>query len=169
MPGRHRQAGSAITNDQSSASVVFIAESWPALNPRTRCSALAAAAGRVSTPSFRTRVPGAFLSVAGLVPRMSPMSRLLLPLPTQQSTSLSRGVRRRARIVASTVAASLAWRSTTSQSSSLVRPCRVHTSCCGPQASVSGFCSGLLVAACSQASSCAGTRPAAASGGAMSK
>lgn len=60
----------------------------PAQPPRgcssgTRLIAIAAAAVRVSTPSLAWMRSRCFFTVAGLAPRMSPMSRLILPLTTQ--------------------------------------------------------------------------------------
>ena len=46
-------------------------------------TAIAAAAVRVSTPSFSNTCSRCLCTVRGLVPRMSPMSRLILPLSTQ--------------------------------------------------------------------------------------
>eukprot|EP01032_Pedospumella_encystans_P015089 gene15089-17290_t len=54
--------------------------------------ASAAAAARVSTPSFSKMCSRCLFTVRGLVPRISPMSRLVLPLASHDSTSVSRGV-----------------------------------------------------------------------------
>ncbi|AVS92760.1 hypothetical protein C8246_14215 [Paracidovorax avenae] len=48
---------------------------------------------RVSTPSFSKMCSRCLFTVRGLMPRMSAMSRLVLPLAIQDSTSVSRGVR----------------------------------------------------------------------------
>ena len=45
--------------------------------------AMPAAAVRVSTPSFTNTRSRCFFTVMGLLPRMSPMSLLVLPLTTQ--------------------------------------------------------------------------------------
>lgn len=50
---------------------------------RMRFIAIAAAAVRVSTPSLANTRSRCFFTVAGLAPRMSAMSRLILPLTTQ--------------------------------------------------------------------------------------
>jgi hypothetical protein len=61
-------------------------------NCRMRFIAMPAAAVRVSTPSLAKIRSRCFFTVAGLEPRMSAMSRLILPLTTQYSTSASRAV-----------------------------------------------------------------------------
>ena len=70
-------------------------------NSRMRLMATPAAAVRVSTPSFTYTRSRCFLAVAGLLPRISPMSLLVLPLTTQYSTSASRAVSFRLRLMAS--------------------------------------------------------------------
>jgi len=54
--------------------------------------ASAAAAARVSTPSFSNTCSRCLFTVRGLMPRISPMSRLVLPLAIHESTSVSRRV-----------------------------------------------------------------------------
>ena len=66
------------------------------------------------------------------------MSRLVLPLTTQYSTSASRIVSLKTRVISSTTAASDTSRITTSQSSSAVRCCKVSTSCRPSWSTVSG-------------------------------
>ncbi len=55
----------------------------PGASSLTRLIASDAAAVRVSTPSLAWTCSRCFFTVAGLEPRMSPMSRLVLPLHTQ--------------------------------------------------------------------------------------
>ena len=92
----------------------------------------AAAAVRVSTPSFSNTCSRCLVIVFGRVPRMSPMSRLVLPGATQYSTSASRAVSRNCSDSASMAAPLLLSVSTSSHSSSALAGCRLQCRRCVP-------------------------------------